>query len=85
MAHKRKVTKEGRVNIPVEYMENFGIKVEDFVDVSATNEGILIKKYKDHNYCVIMERIYPENELHKIGDVYISNEGLTLLKQSLDD
>lgn len=80
MTHKRKVTKEGRVNIPIEIMESFGIKVDDFVNVSATPEGILITKYFEENFCVIMRKVYPLEKLNKIGEVYISDEGLALIK-----
>lgn len=83
MSHKRKVTKEGRVNIPVEYMEKFGINVDDYVNVSATHEGILITKYADENFCAIMRKVYPAEQLHNVGDVYISEEGLALIKSLL--
>lgn len=81
MAHTRKVTKEGRVNIPVEYMQAFNINFEDLVDVTITETAILIKKHVEKGYCVITKKVYPIEQLKRIGDVYISYEGLALIKE----
>lgn len=80
MGHKRRVTKEGRVNIPVEFLERFNIQVNEFVEVAANNEGIIIKKYVDKNVCAITQKVYEESELYPVGNVYVSKEGLELLK-----
>lgn len=78
MAHKRRVTKEGRVNIPVEYMDKFRIQEDDYVEVSANKQGIIIKKYRESNVCAITGKIASHGKT--IGEVFISEEGLELLK-----
>lgn len=81
--HKRKVTKEGRVNIPVEYLDKFRIKENDMVEVTTNRQGIVIKKYKETRVCAITGRA--AKHLIPVGDVYVSKEGFELLKKKLDD
>lgn len=81
--HLRKVTKEGRVNIPVEYLERFRIKENDWVEVTVNRTNILIKKHKNSNICSVTGKV--SKNLTKIGEAYISSEGLQLLKRAIDE
>lgn len=81
--HKRKVTKEGRVTIPIEYLERFRIKEDDFVEVTSNRQGIIIKKFKETNVCAITGKV--SKNLEQIGDVFVSREGLELMKKKLEE
>lgn len=77
--HKRKVTKEGRVNIPIELLEQFRIKENDFVEVTNNRTSIIIKKFQDNRVCSITGKV--SRNLIKVGNAYISKEGLELIKK----
>lgn len=79
--HTRKITKEGRVNIPVEYLDIFGLKENDIVEVSVNRTSIIIKKHRDEKVCVVTGKI--SNNLIHIGGSYFSKEGISLLKQAI--
>lgn len=81
MAHKRRVTKEGRVNIPVEYLEKFRIQEDDYVTVDANRQCIMIKKFRDTNVCAITGKTASHGKM--VGEVFISEEGLEQLKTEL--
>ncbi|MEK5105016.1 AbrB/MazE/SpoVT family DNA-binding domain-containing protein [Cytobacillus sp. FSL M8-0252] len=81
--HKRKVTKEGRVNIPIEYLEQFRIKENDFVEVTANRTSIIIKKFHDKSICDITGKV--SKNLMKIGNAYISKEGIEMIKKTTSD
>ncbi|MCM3227554.1 AbrB/MazE/SpoVT family DNA-binding domain-containing protein [Terribacillus saccharophilus] len=77
--HTRKVTKEGRVNIPVELMRLFDIKEEDSVTVTHDLKGIRILKQADQHRCAITGEL--SDKLYKVGEAYISKEGLEILEK----
>lgn len=77
--HKRKVTKEGRVNIPIELLEQFRIKENDFVEVTSNRTSIIIKKFQDKTVCSVTGKV--SKNLMKIGNAYISKEGLEIIKK----
>lgn len=77
--HKRKVTKEGRVNIPIELLEQFRIKENDFVEVTSNRTSIIIKKFQDKTVCSVTGKV--SKNLMQIGNAYISKEGLEIIKK----
>lgn len=79
--HTRKITKEGRVNIPVEYLDIFDLKENDIVEVSTNRTSIIIKKHRDEKVCVVTGKV--SDNIIKVGDCYLSKEGLSLLKQAI--
>lgn len=79
--HKRRVTKEGRVNIPVELLERFRIKENDYVSVTANRQHILIKKYTDASVCSVTGKV--SSHLTQVGDAFISKEGFEMLKKKM--
>ncbi|MEK6190150.1 MAG: AbrB/MazE/SpoVT family DNA-binding domain-containing protein [Carnobacterium alterfunditum] len=81
--HKRKVTKEGRVTIPIEFMEQFRIKENDFVVVTANRQHILLKKYRETNVCSVTGKV--SAHLTKVGEAYVSKEGFEILKKTMDE
>ncbi len=81
--HKRKVTKEGRVNIPIEFLEQFKIQEDDSVSVTANKQCIMIRKFKDTNVCAITGKT--GSRMIRVGEVSVSNEGLDLLKKAMED
>ncbi|MED3677096.1 MULTISPECIES: AbrB/MazE/SpoVT family DNA-binding domain-containing protein [Bacillus] len=81
--HLRKVTKEGRVNIPAELLERFTIKEEDYVEITSNRSSIIIRKHRDRKVCAITGKV--SKNLQKIGDAYISREGLELIKEKIDE
>ncbi|MED5094493.1 AbrB/MazE/SpoVT family DNA-binding domain-containing protein [Bacillus safensis] len=81
--HLRKVTKEGRVNIPVELLEMFRIKENDFVEVTANRSSIVIRKHKESRVCSITGKV--SRNLYKIGEAYISKEGLELIQKKTNE
>jgi AbrB family transcriptional regulator, transcriptional pleiotropic regulator of transition state genes len=81
--HKRKVTKEGRVNIPIELLGKFRIQENDFVEITSNKTSIIIKKYVDEQVCFITGKV--SKNLIKIGNAYISKEGLKILKEKLGE
>lgn len=80
--HKRKVTKEGRVNIPVEYLEQFKIQEDDIVTVTANKQSIMIRKFKETSVCAITGKIGVK--MTRIGDVAISDEGLEIIQKAME-
>jgi transcriptional pleiotropic regulator of transition state genes len=80
--HKRRVTKEGRVNIPQEIMERFDIKEDDFVEVDSNRTTITIKKFKDNRTCAVTGKV--NSHVSKFGEAYISKEGLDIIQKKLD-
>lgn len=81
--HKRKITKEGRVNIPVEFLERFRIKEDDFVEVTSNRQFILIKKFKEANVCSVTGKV--SKHLKKVGEAYVSKEGFEIIKKEMDE
>lgn len=81
--HLRKITKEGRVNIPVEYLDRFQIKENDFVEVTCTRSNILIKKHRDSEICCITGKV--SKHLTKVGESYISKEGFKILREKMGE
>lgn len=82
---KRRVTREGRVNIPIDYLKTFGIKYNDYVDVSHNDTEIIIRKLPKEGFCPITNKVFPKNELTKIGETTVSKEGLKLLEDYFKD
>lgn len=41
----RKIDDLGRIVIPVEYRKTMGWGIKDLLEISATNEGVLLRKY----------------------------------------
>lgn len=80
--HKRRVTKEGRVNIPAEILERFNIKEDDFVEVDHNRTTITIKKHRSAKTCCVTGKI--NSHLSKFGEAYISKEGLEIIQTKLD-
>ncbi|MFS0783346.1 AbrB/MazE/SpoVT family DNA-binding domain-containing protein [Bacillus sp. 1P06AnD] len=76
--HKRRVTREGRVNIPAELLAAFRIKENDYVEVSHNTQSIIIKPFKDKQYCAITGKLARKGQM--IGDVFVSEEGIKLIK-----
>lgn len=79
--HLRKITKEGRVNIPVEFLELFKLKENDFVEVTTNKKSILIKKHREANVCAVTGTV--SKNLIKIGESYFSKEGIALIRQAI--
>jgi|APAga8741244001_1050109.scaffolds.fasta_scaffold37673_2 transcriptional pleiotropic regulator of transition state genes len=79
--HKRKITKEGRVNIPAEILHLFRLKEEDEVVISHNKSSIIIKPFVDQGRCAITGK--PSSNLTKIGESYISKEGLKLIADKM--
>jgi AbrB family transcriptional regulator, transcriptional pleiotropic regulator of transition state genes len=79
MGFKRKVDYTGRITLPSELCEKFDIKKDDLVDVSNNDEFILIKKYQAEFVCVITGKVTDQGK--KIGNAFISNEGLKMLSK----
>ncbi|MGG1021114.1 AbrB/MazE/SpoVT family DNA-binding domain-containing protein [Bacillus altitudinis] len=80
--HLRKVTKEGRVNIPTELLERFTIKENDYVEVTSNRSSIIIRKHRDRKVCAITGKV--SKNLFKVGEAYISKEGLEMIKEKTD-
>lgn len=61
----RKVDELGRIVIPIELRENFGIKVKDPLEIYVDDEKIILKKYEPA--CVFcgsaMDTIYFKTKL----------------------
>lgn len=83
MSHKRKVTPEGRVNIPQEYLERYDIEINDMVEVTPTRTGIHIKKFRDPHVCAITGKM--TSRPIKIGESYFSKEGLKKMKEAMNE
>ncbi len=79
--HIRKVTQEGRVNIPVELLSKYGLKVHDEVIIDDDNERIYIKKMDNNFVCSITNKVFQNPLMVKIGEATISEEGLNLIKE----
>lgn len=81
--HKRRVTKEGRVNIPVEFLERFRIREDDYVEVSSNRQHILIKKFREADVCAVTGKV--SKHLIKVGDAYLSKEGIRIIMETMDE
>ncbi|MCM3405460.1 AbrB/MazE/SpoVT family DNA-binding domain-containing protein [Cytobacillus oceanisediminis] len=81
--HKRKVTKEGRVNIPAELLAMFRIKEDDWVEVTSNRTSIIIKKFNDPQICAVTGKV--SKNLMKFGETYISKEGLEIIKKETSE
>lgn len=80
--HIRKVTKEGRVNIPTEILNRFNISEDDSVEVDHNRTHITIKKHRDSRTCAVTGKV--NSHLTQFGDSYISKEGLEIILNKLD-
>lgn len=79
MVYTRKITKEGRVNIPRKVLNMFNLKEDDYVDVSFDNNHILIKKHVEMNICSVTGK--QTNKLVQVGNAKFSEEGMTIIKE----
>lgn len=82
MGFRRKVDYTGRITLPSELCKKFDIKKDDMVDVTNNEKYILIKKYQSEFVCVITGKITDKGK--KIGNAFISNEGLKMIGKALD-
>lgn len=81
--HLRKITKEGRVNIPVEILKQFNLNENEIVEVSSNEHSIIINKHKPETICSITGKTFKKSDLAVIGSAYISQEGFELIKKHL--
>ncbi|WP_430510715.1 AbrB/MazE/SpoVT family DNA-binding domain-containing protein [Gottfriedia solisilvae] len=79
----RRVDQAGRVNIPSELCDTFGIKKDDLVEITRTNEHILIKKYQPEFVCAITGKITDNGKT--IGNSFISEEGIKMILNFIDE
>lgn len=70
----RKVDYAGRINIPNELCEKFAIKKDDVIQITDDGHYIKIKKYRPEFVCAITGKITDDG--HKIGDAFISMDGI---------
>ena len=75
----RKLTKEGRINIPKDILNKFNIHENDLLEVSTTKDSIIITKYQDLYTCSITGEV--SKNLIKIGNAHISQNGFEKLKE----
>ena len=80
--HKRRITKEGRVNIPSEILERFALQEDDYVEVDHNRTHIIIKKHRNAQTCVVTGKV--NSYLTKFGEAYISKEGLEIIQKKVD-
>ncbi|MBU8732524.1 AbrB/MazE/SpoVT family DNA-binding domain-containing protein [Cytobacillus oceanisediminis] len=78
----RKVDYTNRITLPSKICEKFHIKKDDQVEVSHNDEYILIKKYQPEFVCAITGKITDRG--NKIGNAFISDEGLELIRQAIE-
>jgi len=74
--HFRKVTQEGRVNIPIELIKKHNLEINETVVVEDSKDSIIIRKLPDFFRCAITNTVYEKPLEIKIGEAYISEEGL---------
>ncbi|MEB6550214.1 AbrB/MazE/SpoVT family DNA-binding domain-containing protein [Heyndrickxia sporothermodurans] len=78
---KRKVDYSGRITLPSELCTKFDLKKNDMVEVSHNQTHILIRKFQPEYVCVITGKVTDKGKM--IGNAFISNEGLNLIKEAL--
>jgi len=78
----RIVSPEGRVVIPPEYLDAFGIKPKDKVEVTLAPTHIKIQKHREQNVCVVTGKLSHNGRM--FGEAFVSNEGLKLIKEQLN-
>lgn len=79
--HLRKITAEGRVNIPIELLEKYDLSIHDLVVIEDDNKNIIIRKCPDFFRCAITNKVFDKQLEIKIGESYISREGLDLIEK----
>nr|WP_173026419.1 AbrB/MazE/SpoVT family DNA-binding domain-containing protein [Aeromonas sp. Ne-1]AKO69705.1 transition state regulatory protein AbrB [Aeromonas sp. Ne-1] len=72
--YQKRIDKAGRVILPSELLDKFGIKIHDYIDISYDEKNILIKKYKPEYVCAVTGKITKKGKW--IGEAFISDEGL---------
>lgn len=80
--YTRKVDHQARITLPSDLCEKFNIKKDDVVEVTNNEQYILIKKYQPEYVCVITGKITDDGR--KIGNAFISTEGLKLILKELE-
>jgi AbrB family transcriptional regulator, transcriptional pleiotropic regulator of transition state genes len=79
---RHKVDHQGRITLPTILCEKFNIKKGDTVEVSNNNTHIILRKYQDEYLCSITGKLAKKGI--KIGDSFVSNEGLEMIKNYLE-
>lgn len=79
---QRKITENGRITLPKELLEKLDLKKDDIVEIDEKDGMITIKKYRSEYVCAITGKITSEGV--KIGDSFISYEGLNQIKTFIE-
>lgn len=79
---QRKITENGRVTLPKELLDKLKLKKDDLVDISISDGMITIKKHKSDYVCAITGKVTSQGV--KIGENFISYEGLAKIKEYID-
>lgn len=78
----RKISAEGRVKIPPEYLRLHQIEEGDTVEVSCNSSSINIRKYREEYVCAVTGKFSKNGQFY--GNSYISKEGLAIIHNMLE-
>lgn len=81
----RKTDHLGRIVLPKELRRSLEIETKDPLEIYIDGERIILKKYKPIKQCMLTGRISDDNHVLANGKVVLSDEGIALLKQEIEN
>lgn len=80
--HTKRISKLGRVVLPKDILDRFHLNDGDQIDISFNDTQIIIEPHRQTYVCAITGKI--SNEAVKIGEAWISKEGIKKLIEYMD-
>lgn len=75
--HTKRVGKLGRIVLPKDILDRFQLEAGDLIDISHTDTQIIVEPHRESYVCAITGKV--SNEAVKIGEAWISKEGIKKL------
>ncbi|PXW92969.1 AbrB family transcriptional regulator [Streptohalobacillus salinus] len=81
----RKTDHLGRIVLPKELRRSLEIDTKDPLEIFVDGEKIILSKYKPIKQCMVTGKISDDNAVLCDGKVILSEEGMKILMEELDD
>ncbi|MBU0905239.1 MAG: AbrB/MazE/SpoVT family DNA-binding domain-containing protein [Firmicutes bacterium] len=80
--HTKRIGKLGRIVLPKDILDRFQLDNGDQIDISFNETQIIIEPHRQTYVCAITGKV--SSEAVKIGEAWISKEGLKKLIEYMD-